>query len=196
MKNNPLYFRVIHRTFQVTILLIALGLGIGAGYVSYSVTKEDPYPAVIVEEATYFVDINGELVYKVRRGDIVYFDKEFCISLTDPQALVDKLLSGQIGHNDTTRDLTEADQVTRGSIKGISRGHFSDGIVVLLPDREFIIGEGCYRVRNSVRIPEALSTGPNKLQFNFIYQINTIKSAFNLDGPSRYSEEIKFEVVK
>ena len=187
--------KIAHMFFKVLILFSCLAVSVGSWCVVYNARKVDIYPAVVIEESTYFEDAEGDRLYKVRRGDTVYYHKEFCISKKNPRALATKLLSGEISFLSNTGELTARTQFKGGAIRGITRGRFTDGVVVTLPDRDFIVDEGCYKTTNSVRIPESVSTGPNFLQFNFIYQVNLIKNALGIDGPSRFSKKINFEVV-
>lgn len=161
----------------------------------YSLEYDTRYPARIIFEHDFFTTEEGRPIHKVEAGQPVYYRKAFCVSLDDPDRLVQELRDGERGFCSAGDAVTREQTGYFGTIYGLTRGTFIDGIALPIPDRTFEVEEGCYDVVQQIVIPKTLPPGLYYLQLKFTYYRNTFQKTAG-KGVTRTAKNIAFEVVE
>jgi len=186
--------KILQAFINFSVGVTSLFIGISTAYFIYAVKYDTDYPAIVVYENAFFQDKDDTPKYIVRRGDVVFYKKAFCVSLDSPQQLLEHLKEGRENWVKSNDSLMQDQYNTFGPLHGAIKGSFIDTVAISVPTRDFEVVEGCYETNNSIRIPEGLSTGLNTLNFRFTYYRNAIQLALQT-GPTRYAKPIQFEVI-
>jgi hypothetical protein len=164
-------------------------------YALWALEYDREYPAVIIFEHEFFTRDNGGAIHQVRAGQAVNYRKAFCVSLDDPQQLVDELKTGERGFFKAGDAILEEQTGFFGQIYGVTRGQYIDGVALPVPDRTFEVQPGCYDITQQVVIPKTLSPGNYYLSIRYTYFRNTLQKAAGR-GVTRKAKNISFEVVE
>jgi len=177
--------------------LYALALSVVWGYVwrEWSLSYDTAYPARVIFEHEFFTDEEGRPLPKVRAGQAVNYRKAFCVSLDDPDRLVDELKKGERGFYNAGDAVLEQQRGFFNVIYGKTRGQFVDGVALPIPDQTFEVQEGCYDITQRIVIPASLPPGLYYLQLKFTYYRNSFQKAAE-QGVTRVAKPIYFEVVE
>jgi len=160
----------------------------------WALRYDTDYPARIIFENNFFLDKAGAPVQDITAGDTVYYRKAFCISLDDPDRLVAELVRGSRGFIEAGDAVLTPQTDHFGTIYGLSRATFVDGVALQVPDRTFEVREGCYDVTQSLRIPATLPPSDYALVFRFTYYRNRWQKGEG-QGVTRSATPIRFRVI-
>lgn len=183
------------RLYAGALYLLAAVVVWGYLWREYSLRYDMEYPARVIFEHEFFTDEEGKPLPTVKAGQAVNYRKAFCVSLDDPDRLVDELKSGERGFYNAGDAILEKQRGFFGIIYGKTRGQYVDGVALPIPDRTFEIQEGCYDITQRIVVPSTLPPGLYYLQLKFTYYRNSFQKAAE-QGVTRVAKPIHFEVVE
>ena len=189
--------RVLHTacrvTYSATVLLTLVVLLSLALWREWSLRYDTAYPARLIFENNFFQDDDGQRLYAIAPGQTVNYRKAFCVSLDDPDRLLRELVRGEREFVRTREAVLQEQTQYFGTIYGLTRATFLNGLALQIPDRTFEIQEGCYDIVQSIRIPNTLADGEYVLVFKFTYYRNRWQKGEGV-GVTRAAAPIRFRV--